>query len=225
VIDFKKVYAINVNDWTEKKNNLAYLSWANAWAKFVEVYPNATYEVVKENGIPYFGNNQIGYMVYTKVTVEDLTHEMWLPVMDNNNKTMKFSEYTYDTKFKKDLKVEAVDMFAVNKAIMRCLTKNLAMFGLGLYIYAGEDIPNDEAEPQVKPKVEPKAEPKGDTPKKEPLPTDKIDNKKAYVLKMKAGEKFKAVLDYYKVDKAEDLNMKQWSQAMKKLDSEAEKVT
>ena len=143
-MDFKKVYGINVNEWTEKKGQLTYLSWANAWAKFVEIYPGATYKILKDNGIPYFGNEQIGYMVYTMVTVEDLTHEMWLPVMDNNNKTMKFNSYTYDTKFKKDIKVEAIDMFAVNKAIMRCLTKNLAMFGLGLYIYAGEDIPNED---------------------------------------------------------------------------------
>lgn len=146
-MDFKQVYAINVNEWTEKKNGLTYLSWANAWAKFVEVYPTAKYVVVKdEKGLPLFGSAEFGYMVYTQVTVDDLTHEMWLPVMDNNNKTMKLSEYTYDTKFKKDLKVEAVDMFAVNKAIMRCLTKNLAMFGLGLYVYAGEDFPNEDSE-------------------------------------------------------------------------------
>lgn len=127
-MDFKKVYSINVNEFTEKKNNLTYLSWAHAWRAFAEVYPSATYEILKdENGSPCFGNSALGYMVYTRVTVEELTHEMWLPVMDYRNKAIK-----------------EPDMFDVNKSIMRCLTKNLAMFGLGLYIYAGEDIPNDE---------------------------------------------------------------------------------
>ncbi|HSN66731.1 MAG TPA: DUF1071 domain-containing protein [Fusibacter sp.] len=135
-MDFKKVYAINVNDFTEKKNNLTYLSWANAWKAFVEVYPKATYKIVKdEQGKTYFGNSEDGYMVYTSVTVEDLTHEMWLPVMDFKNKSM-MNPTTFD----------------VNKAIMRCLTKNLAMFGLGLYIYVGEDIPNEQDQDRVEEK-------------------------------------------------------------------------
>jgi hypothetical protein len=129
-MDFKQVYAINVNDWTEKKSNLTYLSWAHAWRAFMEVYPSATYEIVKDsNGTPCFGSNAIGYMVYTRVTVDSVTHEMWLPVMDFRNKAIK-----------------EPDMFDINKSIMRCLTKNLAMFGLGLYIYAGEDLPNDNEE-------------------------------------------------------------------------------
>jgi len=135
-MDFKNVYAINVNDFTEKKNNLTYLSWANAWKAFVEVYPKATYKIVKdEQGKTYFGNSEDGYMVYTSVTVEDLTHEMWLPVMDFKNKSM-MNPTTFD----------------VNKAIMRCLTKNLAMFGLGLYIYAGEDIPNEQDQDRIEEK-------------------------------------------------------------------------
>ena len=85
-------------------------------------------------------------MVFTSVTIEGLTHSMWLPVMDSSNKAMKSEGYTYDTKFKKDISVEPATMFDVNKAIMRCLVKNLAMFGLGLYIYAGEDLPEIETE-------------------------------------------------------------------------------
>ena len=67
---------------------------------------------------------------------------MWLPVMDNANKTMKLNPYTYKTK-KGEKTVSAISMFDINKAVMRCLVKNLAMFGLGLYIYAGEDLPED----------------------------------------------------------------------------------
>jgi len=85
-------------------------------------------------------------MVFTSVTIEDVTHTMWLPVMDSSNKAMKSEGYTYDTRFKKDISVEPATMFDVNKAIMRCLVKNLAMFGLGLYIYSGEDLPEVEVE-------------------------------------------------------------------------------
>ena len=82
-------------------------------------------------------------MVVTNVTAEGLTYEMWLPVMDNNNRAMKAEPYTITTSKGKEINVAAASMFDVNKTIMRCLVKNLAMFGLGLYIYAGEDIPND----------------------------------------------------------------------------------
>jgi hypothetical protein len=72
---------------------------------------------------------------------------MWLPVMDGANKAMKAEAYTYTTKYgEKD--VEPASMFDINKTIMRCLVKNLAMFGLGLYIYAGEDLPEDLTPPQ-----------------------------------------------------------------------------
>lgn len=142
--DFEKLYEINVNDKTEKKNGLTYLSWAWAWAEFKKVHPTATYEIKKfEGGIPYAYDENTGYMVYTSVTVDDLTHEMWLPVMDSNNKAMKNRPYEVQTKYKA-ITVQPATMFDINKAIMRCLTKNLAMFGLGLYIYAGEDLPDSE---------------------------------------------------------------------------------
>lgn len=162
--DFEKLYEINVNDKTEKKEGLTYLSWAWAWAEFKKVHPTATYEIKKfEGGIPYSFDPNTGYMVYTSVTVDDLTHEMWLPVMDSHNKAMKDTAYEVQTKYSK-YTVKPATMFDVNKAIMRCLTKNLAMFGLGLYIYAGEDLPeSDDAvvEEVKKPKkadAKPKAE-------------------------------------------------------------------
>lgn len=140
---FQELYSLDVNKYVEKKNDLSYLSWAYAWAEFKKIYPDATYEVKKdENGRCYFGDADIGYMVYTSVTAGGLTYEMWLPVMDNNNKSMKLNGYTYSTRYG-EKSVEAVSMFDINKAVMRCLVKNLAMFGLGLYIYAGEDLPED----------------------------------------------------------------------------------
>lgn len=124
---FQQALELDVNAMTEKKNGLTYLSWSPAWREFKKIYPDATYEVQRygENSLPYVVD-ETGYLVATKVTADGETHEMWLPVMDYKNKAMKRGEAT---------------MFDVNKAIMRCFTKNLAMFGLGLYIYAGEDLP------------------------------------------------------------------------------------
>jgi hypothetical protein len=153
---FKKLNAINVNDKTEEKNGLTYLSWAWAWGEFKKNYPEATYTIKRnENGLPYIYDENLGYMVFTEVRVGMLTHEMWLPVMDGANKTMKKEPYTYQTKEYKfgkwtgnyvEKTVEPATMFDINKTLMRCLVKNLAMFGLGLYIYAGEDLPEEVAE-------------------------------------------------------------------------------
>lgn len=144
---FETLNALNVNEHVERKNtgkaSLAYLSWAWAWAEVKKKYPDASYEVVKfENGLPYSYDPKTGYMCYTKVTIDGLTHEMWLPVMDSHNEAMLDHSRTVKTKYS-EYTVEACTMFDVNKTIMRCLTKNLAMFGLGLYIYAGEDLPEE----------------------------------------------------------------------------------
>lgn len=149
---FTKLRTLNVNDRVEKKDGLTYLSWAWAWDEFKQACPDATYEVAKtDKGLPYF-ESDAGAMVYTKVTADGQTHEMWLPVMDGKNKAMKSAPYTYtvkDWKTKQTVEktVDAYTMFDINKTIMRCLVKNLAMFGLALYIYAGEDLP-EEAPPE-----------------------------------------------------------------------------
>lgn len=134
MLDFNKVSSIDVSKMTEEKNGLTYLSWAMAWKEFCKVYPNARYEIVKnENNLPYFKDDEVGYMVYTRVTVDELTHEMWLPVLDFKNKPMM-----------------KPNMFDINKTVMRCLTKNLAMFGLGLHVYTGEDLPTEDDTPEPK---------------------------------------------------------------------------
>lgn len=143
---------INVNDHTEKKKTgsveLTYLSWAWAWIEFLKVYPDATYSVRHYDNKPFFFDENLGYMVFTEINAGGITKEMWLPVMDGANKPMKKEAYQYKTKY--DTKTcEACDMFAINKTIMRCLTKNLAMFGLGTYIYAGEDLPEPQELPEA----------------------------------------------------------------------------
>ena len=153
---FEEIYSINVNDKTEKKGNLTDLSWAWAWAEFKKKYPNATYAVDKFDGTYCTGNEKLGYMVRTEVFADELSYEMWLPIMDMRNNAILNPKMT-----------------DVNKTIMRCLTKNLAMFGLGLYIYAGEDLPEDIDEGETKPQAKPIAKPTQNAPKTPPKTDDK----------------------------------------------------
>ena len=146
--EFINLYTINVNSKVDKKNWLSYLSWSFARAEFKKQFPNATYEIKLFDNKPYIYDENLWYMVFTSVTVWDLTHEMWLPVMDWANKAMKDKEYTYKVKDKTwkyvERLVQPATMFDINKTIMRCLTKNLAMFWLWLYIYNWEDLPEEE---------------------------------------------------------------------------------
>ena len=146
-IMFNALSNLDLSDKCEKRESLTYLSWANAWSEFKSAYPSATYRILKnENGLPYFSDPNLGIMVFTEVTVDDVTHQMWLPVMDSKNKAMKLTPYTYQVwdNYKKSFAektVQAASMFDINKTLMRCLVKNLAMFGLGLYIFQGDDLP------------------------------------------------------------------------------------
>lgn len=123
---FNKLNSINVNEHTEKKCNLTYLSWSWAWAEVKKQFPEATYTVYEnKDGFNYFTD---GKTCWTKVglTIEGIEHIEYLPVMDFKNKSIPAD------------KVTSMD---VNKAIQRGLTKACARHGLGLYIYAGEDLP------------------------------------------------------------------------------------
>lgn len=126
---FSTLNAVNCNEHTEKKNNLTYLSWAWAWAEVKKLYPNASYTIY-ENAQQwnYFTDGKTCW-VKTGVTIEGLEHIEYLPVMDFRNNSIPSDKVT---------------SFDVNKAIQRSLTKACARHGLGLYIYAGEDLPEDE---------------------------------------------------------------------------------
>jgi hypothetical protein len=151
-IMFNALSNLDLSDKCEKRESLTYLSWANAWSEFKSAYPSATYRILKnEEGLPYFSDPNLGIMVFTEVTVDDVTHQMWLPVMDSKNKAMKLEPYTYSVwnNFKKAFEektVQGASMFDINKTLMRCLVKNLAMFGLGLYIFQGDDLPEKSAD-------------------------------------------------------------------------------
>jgi hypothetical protein len=127
--------SINVNEHTEKKGGLTYLSWAWAWAEVLKQDPLAHYTVRT------FGDSPVckigdSALVCVTVTVKGLARECWLPVMDNRNNAVKNP-----------------DARKVSDAIMRCMTKAVALHGLGLYIYAGEDLPEGEDKPEGEPDI------------------------------------------------------------------------
>jgi len=125
---------INVNEHTEKKNGLTYLSWAWGWAEALKADPNATFHVHtfardQYTQLPYMDVNGTG-MVWVTVTLFGQGRTCMLPVMNHRNQP-----------------IPNPDAFQVNTAIMRCMTKALALHGLSLYIYAGEDLPEEDAKP------------------------------------------------------------------------------
>ena len=129
---FKTLSTINVNDHIEKKNGLSYLSWAWAWAELKKQYPDSLYTVYEnENGFNYHTDGKTGW-VKVGVTVEEVEIIEYLPIMNYRNQSILLNEIT------------SMD---VTKAIQRCATKAIGRHGLGLYIYAGEDLPEAPPEP------------------------------------------------------------------------------
>lgn len=149
--------------------SLSYISWSYAWGIFKQLYPDAHYEIVKnpETNLPYFYDPEAGIMVYTRITANHETHEMWLYVMDNQNQAMRFVPYTFQqwnnkSRAWEERGVRAATMADVNKTVMRCLVKNMSILGLGLNIYAGSDLPDFNIESEEE---KPRATKKRNTPK------------------------------------------------------------
>ena len=129
--DFDILNSVDVSGKTEKKNGLTYLSWAWAWGELKKRFPNANYRVVKnEDGWIYHHDGRTAW-VEVSVTINELEHVEILPIMDYRNNSIPLDKIT--------------SMDAV-RAIQRCATKCIARFGLGLYIYAGEDLPEEASE-------------------------------------------------------------------------------
>jgi len=136
---FEILNKINVNDKTEKKNGLTYLSWSFAWSEALRNFPKSTYKVYENSeGLNYHHDKKTAW-VKVGCTIEGVEHIEMLPVMDFRNKSIPLDNIT------------SMD---VNKAIQRGLTKAIARHGLGLYIYAGEDLPEDEKVTKEKPKID-----------------------------------------------------------------------
>ena len=188
---FETLNSINVNGHTEKKNGLTYLSWAWAWAEVKKAYPDAFYTIYEnKDGWNYFTDGRTCW-VKTGVTINGLEHIEYLPIMDFKNKAIELG---------------LVTSFDVNKAIQRSLTKACARHGLGLYIYAGEDLPEGEEKPVEKPveKTAPAPAPKVD----ENAPIDK--NHEAALMKRINNDM--VLLDYilkcYEIDSLSKLTLK-----------------
>lgn len=180
---FKILNDINVSDKVEEKNGLTYLSWAWAWAEIKKLHPTANYKVYEqENGCIYWTDGKTAW-VKTGVTVNEIEHIEYLPIMDFRNNSIP---------------VEKITSFEVNKAIQRSLTKAVARHGLGLYIYAGEDLPESEKTPK-----DPTQEPKKEN--KTPIKTNKIT--KVQIKKLNdLGVNLEDMAVYFKVKTIEEVN-------------------
>lgn len=156
---FSTLNAVNCNEHTERKGNLTYLSWAWAWQIVKAHYPNAFYTIYESpDGWNYFTDGRTCW-VKVSVTIQDLEHIEYLPIMDARNQSIPF---------------EAVKSTDVNKSIQRGLTKACARHGLGLYIYAGEDLPDSAdktiTQGSVQPQPQPQSQPRTYYPRTSPQP-------------------------------------------------------
>ena len=183
---FLTLNSIDVSGHIEKKNNLSYLSWAWAWRELKKIHPTAIYTIYEnENGWNYHTDGRTAW-VKTGVTVEGIEHIEYLPVMDYKNKSIP---------------ADAITSFDVNKAIQRSLTKAVARHGLGLYIYAGEDLPMDDGEAKMREDLQKKIT-KRDA---EIMAKTLTDNQKEWVLKT------------YKVANLADLTSEQYGVIMRTI--------
>jgi len=198
---FTALNSINVNEKTEKKNGLTYLSWAWAWGEVKKLYPDTVYTIYENDlGWNYHTDNKTAW-VKTGVTVNGIEHIEYLPVMDNRNKSIS---------------VDNITSFDVNKAIQRSLTKALARHGLGLYIYAGEDLPEDEKPNEPVKQVDKKSI----EPDFAEMAESQITKSQANVLKTlikQFGADEKKLCDYYKVASVEVMTNEQYSTALVEL--------
>ena len=176
---FEELNKVNVQDKIEKKNGLNYLSWAWAWGEIKKVHPNATYIIYEretEYGpVNYFTDGRTCW-VKTGAIVNDIEYIEELPVMDYKNKSIL---------------LENITSFDVNKTIQRSLTKALARHGLGLYIYAGEDLPEEEQKEL-------------EEENKKTITKEQIEK----ITKLVGEEKIEDMLMYYKIDKLENMTNK-----------------
>ncbi|MCU5347239.1 DUF1071 domain-containing protein [Bacillus cereus] len=128
---FAELAVIDVSKHVEKKGRFSYLSWSWAVDQLLKKYPDATWQVVRFDGLPYM-KTEVGYFVEVEVTVNNITRSQIHPVLDNYNKP-----------------IAKPTSFQINTSIQRCLAKAIALHGLGLYIYSGEDIPHDDEPKQA----------------------------------------------------------------------------
>lgn len=191
---FLNLYQKNVNEYIEKKNGLSYLPWSYAWAEVKKEHPAASYTVYEnQDGWNYFTDGRTCW-VKTGVTIDGLEHIEYLPVMDFKNKSIPLN---------------AVTSFEVNKAIQRSLTKACARHGLGLYVYAGEDLPEEDDGKNAKP----------DKNTEEQAKTVRYATQQQirFLENIYQGENMQKLLDTNKISRIEDLTAEKASALISKI--------
>jgi hypothetical protein len=185
---FARLNQINVGDRIEKKGEFSYLSWPYAVAQLRLADPEASWEVRRFDGLPYL-RTETGYFVEVAVTVQGVTLSQIHPVLDSKNRP-----------------IEAPTAFEINSSIQRCLVKAIALHGLGLYVYAGEDLPDGAEAP--KPTATPISGQRAITPAE-------LRYLKHLITEAKSSEQ--TILDFFSLDRLEDLPMKEFDRALKAL--------
>ena len=213
--------------------NLSYLTWAKAWEEIKSRYPDASYDVKKfgENELPFQFIPGMGYMVYTSVTIKGETIEMFRPVLNKSNQAML--DVNYEIVYKGGGKsiVNKATMADINNTIMRCLVKNIAMFGLGLHLYAGEDLPfvDDEEKTAIKQVTEQVEEQKNKinnitrNVNEFIIGKDKVDEIRG--LCKETGMDETGILRRFNINSLEELTYLDYRKAMSVLQNTAKKAT
>ena len=190
---FARLNQINVSDHLEKKGEFSYLSWPYAVAQLRLADPAASWEVRRFDGLPYL-KTETGYFVEVAVTVQGVTLAQIHPVLDGKNRPI-FEPTAFD----------------INTSIQRCLVKAIALHGLGLYVYAGEDLPagdNTRSAPPAPPKVTPLPSPR----------TITIGQQRFLErLLAEAGWTEARLLDYFGIQTTAELPMAEFDRALKAL--------
>lgn len=187
---FARLNQINVSEHIEHKGSFAYLSWPFAVAQLRLADPEACWEVRRFDGLPYL-RTEVGYFVEVAVTVQGVTLSQIHPVLDGKNRPL--AEPT---------------AFDINTSIQRCLVKAIALHGVGLSLYSGEDLPRGEEQPKAQPKVTP-------TQNQRLITEAQLRYLKRLIAEAKSSEQH--IKDYFNLDRLEDLPMKEFDRALQAL--------
>src|SRR5271154_5644203 len=187
---FEILSKMNVSEHVEKKGLFSYLSWPYAVAQLRLSDPSASWEVKRFGGVPFL-KTETGYFVEVAVTVAGVTLSQIHPVLDARNKP-----------------IASPTAFDINTSIQRCLVKAIALHGLGLYVYAGEDLPNGEEQPKPEPKITP-------VQHQRLITEAQLRYLKRLITEAKSSEQH--IKDYFNLDRLEDLPMKEFDRALQAL--------
>lgn len=200
---FARLSAVNVNEHLEKKGAFSYLSWPYAVAQLRQAHPTATWAVCRFEGLPYL-RSEAGHFVEVAVTVEGVTLSQIHPVLDARNRP-----------------IPEPSSFDINTSIQRCLVKAIALHGLGLYIYAGEDLPEGTERTAPVPTEPMEPVPEAVTPIRRPgtRPTVTAAQQAEIQRRLRAvGGDLVRLLAYFRVDKLQDIPASDYERVIRSLD-------